>query len=268
LQHQIRMKKTLIAVVLILCCRLSFAQFKQEDIMTVLPDSTGKELFSDFLGIRLWAADYSINTINQNLNFRYVSSNTGEVLQHSIYAKGLNHCPNFGIGVEENLGEHLIIHFIDASVGYSQYMWNWNIGGGIGYFAALDKKRNLRLRASFELFYEGISYGLGSYADSTQQGFVVNGNNIGTVLNDVKYVNNDLCSSVTASLMYRTKELDYFAGASWNYNLLTSENINFYSTRVVISNAIYNQAGQPVNGNILKLGSYMIQIGIIREFGL
>jgi len=268
LQHQTRMKKILIALLLILCCRLSYAQFKQEDIMTVLPDSTGKELFSDFLGVRLWGADYGIHSINETLNFKYLSINTGYVMQHSMYLAGLNNTPNFGLGLEENLGEHLLIHFLDVSVGYSHYMWNWNIGGGLGYFVALDNKRNLRLRGSLELFYEGISYGLGSYYDTTQQGFIVNGSNIGGSLIDIKYVNNCFCSSLGISLLYRTKELDFFAGASWNLVLLSSENINFYSTRVKISDAVYDQSGNPVSGNLINLGSYMIQVGIVREFGL
>ncbi len=236
--------------------------------MTVLPDSAGREMFSDFLGLRFFASDYGVKSINQNLNFQYLSISNGYVMRHNLDAIGINNTPNIGTGLEENLGEHLLIHFVDVSVGYSKIMWNWNIGAGIGYFQALDKKKNLRLRASVDLFYEDISYTLGTYTDTTNLGFIVNGSNAGTYLKNIKYVNNSLCSSLGLGLMYRTPSWDFFANASWNYVLISSENVNFYTARVKIDQAIYYQSGAPVSGGILNIGAYTLQVGIIREFGL
>jgi hypothetical protein len=258
------MKKAFFALLLIASCRLGIGQ----DIMTVLPDSTGREMFSDFLGIKLWAGDYKINTLNQDLTFRYVSVNNGFVMLHDLDVRNLNSMPNIGTGLEENLGSHLIIHFVDVSVGYGQNAWNWNIGGGIGYFLALDKKRNFRLRANLNLFYENISYGVGTYVDTTNLGFVVNGNNIGTYIKNVKYVNNSFCSSLGIGFMYRTNAFDYYADFSWSYVITNTQDINFYATRVNDYEAVYYQSGKPVYSTILNLGNYIIQVGIMREFGL
>jgi hypothetical protein len=262
--YNVVMKKSLLAILLLITCKLVSAQ----EIMTVVPDSTGQEMFSDFLGVRLWAADYNINSINQDLTFKYTSINNGFVMSHPLDTRNITQTPNLGIGLEEDLGPHLLIHFADISIGYSSNMWNWNIGAGLGYSQALDKKRNIRLRASLELFYESIWYGLGSYSDTTGLGFVVNGNNIGQFVQGVKYVNNCFCSSLSASLMYRTKAFDIFGGVAWNYTISQSENINFYYTRVNLYEAVYTQSGAQVGSNILKLGSYMLQVGVVREFGL
>jgi hypothetical protein len=258
------MKKSLFALLLILICHISSAQ----DIMQVIPDSAGREMFSDFLGVRFWAADYSMKSINQDLTFKYTSVNSGYVMRHDFDVRNFNHTPNIGIGVEENLDSHLLIHFIDISVGYAQNTWNWNIGAGLGYFMSLDKKKNFRLRASFNVFYENISYGLGSYSDTTNLGFVVNGNSVGAYIKNVNYINNSLCVSAGASLMYRTKAIDVFAGISWSYSLIYSEKINFYSTKIPLNQGIYTQSGSTVSSNVLNLGNNFIQVGIIREFGL
>ncbi|MGP8214089.1 MAG: hypothetical protein ACLQQ4_00860 [Bacteroidia bacterium] len=258
------MKKAFFILILSLAGKLTFAQ----DIMTVIPDSNGRDMFSDFLGIRLWAADYSLNTINQNLNFSYTSINTGYVMKHSMNLMNLNNTPNLGLGLEEDMGDHLIIHFMDVSFGIAQSSWNWNIGAGAGYFLALDKRRKIRLRISLTLFYESISYGLGSYTDTTDYGFIVNGNNVGTYLNNIKYVDNSLNSSLQLGIMYRTNALDYFATVSWNYVLIDRENIDFYSTRVPINQAVSYQSGAAVNTRVLSPGNGMIQIGIMRDFGL
>ncbi|HSY76463.1 MAG TPA: hypothetical protein VK890_06390 [Bacteroidia bacterium] len=258
------MKKSLFALLILFTCRLTFAQ----DIMQVIPDSASSSLFSDFLGLRLWGADYSMKSINQDLTFKYTSVNTGYVMQHDIDVRNLNHIPNVGLGVEENLDNHLLVHFLDISVGYTQNTWDWNIGTGLGYFISLDKKRRLRFRGSFNIFYESISYGLGSYSDPTNSGFIVNGNNVGAFIKNVNYVNNNFCVSAGVSLMYRTKAIDFFAGVSWTYALIYSEKINFYSTKIPLKEGIYTQSGSVVNSNILNLGNNFIQVGIIREFGL
>jgi len=250
-------------------CLLSLTlQFcKAQDVMTVLPDSSGKELFSDFLGVRLWAADYGINSINKDLAFKFVSTNTGFTMNHGFDVRGITNTPNLGIGAEENLGKHFLIHFVDASLGYSMDMWNWNIGAGVGYFISLDKRNKVRLRGCVDLFYEDISFSLGTYYDTTLQGFIVNGNNIGTSIKNVKYVSNSLNASFSVSLLYRAKDFDYFAGIGYNYIAIWHEKINFYSTKIDPSEAVYDSQGNP-SDNILKLGSYVIQIGIMREFGL
>lgn len=239
-----------------------------QDDMVVLPDSSGQQMFSDFIGIRFWAADYNLHTINQDLQFKYVSTNTGYTMRHDMDLRGLTYSSNIGAGLEEDLGKHLLIHFADVSVGYSKIAWNWNIGCGLGYFMALDKKKNFRLRLSANIFYEDISYGIGSYYDSTSLGFLINGNNIGTSVRNVKYVNNIISSSFGISLLYRAKFFDYFAGASWNHVLTYKDKINFYETKIKPSEGLYDQSGNAVNGNVLDLGNYIIQLGIIREMGL
>jgi hypothetical protein len=259
------MKKLLLLLTLVISANLGFSQ---GDFMTVLPDSSGKQLFSDYLGIRLWGSSFGLNSINEDLHFKYLSTSNGYVMTHNFDVRGINGSPNFGIGLEENAGQHFLIHFFDGSVGYTHFCWNWNIGAGAGYFIGLDKSGNLRLRASLELYYESISYGFGSYADTTGLGFVVNGNNIGATIQDVKYVNNGLLSSLGISLMFRTKELDFFAGVSWNDLLLNTESVNFYYTRVNLDNAVYTESGTPVSKNIITPGSYMLQFGLVREFGL
>jgi hypothetical protein len=144
----------------------------------------------------------------------------------------------------------------------------WNIGFGAGYFLALDKKGNVRLRASLVLFYENILYGLGSYTDNTGNGFSVNGNNLGSTLNNIEYVDNSFNSSFELSIMYRSSSFDLFGGVSWNYVLTDNENINFYYARLAINQAIYDQSSNAIDTRILSLGNYMIQVGIVREFGL
>ena len=146
------MKKPLLILLLFTISHIGFSQ----DIMTVLPDSTGKELFSDFIGIRLWAADNKLTTLNKDLTFKYISVNTNYVMQHDLNVTNLNNMPNIGVGLEEDLGKHLLIHFADVSFGYAKNAWDWNIGLGAGYFIALDKKNKIRLRASLNLFYESI----------------------------------------------------------------------------------------------------------------
>lgn len=259
------MKKSLLLIFFTVTACIAFGQ---QDFMTVLPDSTGREMFSDFLGVRLWGADYKLNTLNQDLTFKYVSANTGYVMQHDFNTTNLNSTANFGLGLEENAGAHLLIHFVDISIGYNRNVLNWNLGAGIGYFEAFGRKQNFRIRASLDLFYENINYGLGSYSDTTGLGLVINGNNIGGYVNGVKYVDNCFCASLGISFLYRSKELDFFAGANWLTTLIRTEDINFYYTNVNLYQAVYTQTGYPVGGNIIKLGNYMLQFGIMREFGL
>ncbi len=259
------MKKAFLTLLLCTSFLIGFSQ----DIMTVLPDSTGRELFSDYLGIKLWGGQFGMNSVNQDLNFKYYSPSNNYTLQHDFNLKNVKSTSNFGLGLEENVGSHLIINFLDVSAGFGHSnIWNWNIGGGAGYFIALDKKRNFRFRATANLFYESISYEFGDYIDTTNLGFYINGNNLGAYIKGVKFVDNSLCASVQASLLFRTKELDIFAGAGWTTVLIDNENINFYSTRIPVNEGIYNSAGKAMSPRLLSQGNYILQIGIMREFGL
>lgn len=237
--------------------------------MTVLPDSNGRELFSDFIGVKLWGGQFGMNSANQDLTFKYYSPGNNQTLEHGMNLQNLKYMNNLGLGLEENLGAHLVINFMDVSFGLGpRNTWNWNIGGGAGFFQAFGKKRNVRLRATINLFYESISYQLGSYTDTTNIGFEINGSNLGAVLTDVKYVDNSLCSNIEASLMFRTSALDIYAGIGWTYTLIDSETLDFNYTRIPTYEGIYNSAGTAMNPRVLSQGNYMIQIGIVREFGL
>ena len=246
---------------------LAFFSASSQDFMTVIPDSTKSTLFPDFIGVKLWAGDYSIKNINEPVTFKYLA-NPLYTMQHSVNVIGLNNMPNLGLGVEEDLGKHLLINFLSISVGYIQNTWNWNLGFGLGFAQSLNKSRTLRLRLSANIFYEDISYSLGSYYDTTNLGFFINGVGIGSSIKNVKYVNNIFSSNFCADLLYRLKKYDFFINASYNYVLSTNEKINFYSTKAALNQMLYDNEGNPIQSGVLNLGNYIFQVGIIREFGL
>lgn len=259
------MKKLLYTLLVSLFSLSGFSQ----DIMTVLPDSTGKELFSDFIGVKLWGGQFGLKSVNQDLTFKLFSPTNNQTMQHDMNLQNLTRTTNGGLGLEENVGSHLLINFMDVSFGFAHTnIWNWNIGAGAGYFLAFDKKRNFRFRASLNLFYESISYELGSYTDTTNLGFDVNGNNLGSYIKGVKYVDNSLCSNIEAGLMYRMSAIDIYAGAGWTYTLIDSESLDFNYTRLKVNQAVYNSAGDAMYPKLLSQGNFMFQIGIVREFGL
>ncbi|HTB06687.1 MAG TPA: hypothetical protein VK806_06995 [Bacteroidia bacterium] len=251
--------------ILILCC--AFYSASSQNFMTVIPDSAANRIFPDFVGIKLWAGDYSIKNINENVNFMYVA-NPYFTMKHDMNVVGLNNIPNLGLGVEEDIGKHLLINFLNISLGYIQNTWNWNLGCGIGYSESLNKSRTLRLRASANVYYEDISYRLGSYYDTTGLGFNINGVSIGQSVKNVKYVNNIFGTNLCLDLLYRRPKFDYFINVSYNYQLSSTEKINFYYTKLAVDQALYDDSGNTINGNVLNLGNYIIQIGIMRDFGL
>ncbi len=237
-----------------------------QDIMTVIPDSSN-QTFSEFIGLKFFAEDFSYKPLNHNLQFSYTSVNSGYVMNHSLNITGLSNSPNIGVGLEHDFENHLIIHFFDASIGYISNTLNWNIGLGAGYYVNLNKSGNFSLRGNVNLFYENILYFLGSYYDTTFQGFDINGLNIGTYVKDVEYTNNLFCASADFELYYKREKWDYFAGAGYILTLLSREKVNFYSSNVPVNQALYNN-GVPVNNHVIMPGAYMIRIGIVREFGL
>jgi hypothetical protein len=69
--------------------------------------------------------------------------------------------------------------------------------------------------------------------------------------------------------IYRSPNIDFFAGIYYNYVFSYHEKINFYKTNTPISEAIYYpNSSTPVSRDATNLGKYIIQIGIIREFGI
>jgi hypothetical protein len=235
--------------------------------MTVIPDSLHQGQFMDFVGIRFIAEDFGLRSTNENLKFSYTSINTGFVMSHSMNVKGLSNTPNIGFGLEEDVNKHLFIDFFDATIGYIQNTINWNVGAGIGYIFNLNAKKTLLLRGYLSVFYENISYNLGSYTDTTLYGIVINGENIGTYVNNVLYVNSMLCVSPSVELMYRRENWDYFIGVAYNYALFSSEDIDFYRTNIPINQGLYDNSNNPINKGVIMPGSYIIKIGLIKEFG-
>jgi len=248
--------------------------FSQEAYMN-LADTTAKGLFKNFVGIKLFVADFAATSANKDLQLYYVSNNVGDVytFQHDMNVTGLKNFYNLGIGTEENLGKHLSINF-NTSLGYMQNMWDWNIGGGAGYFVSLNKSHSLRLNACLNFYFETITYSFGTHYDTNGLGFIVNGENIGISIKNLKYVNSIWSLSPGIELLYRRPSFDYFVGVYYNYVFTYHEKVNFYQTSVPVSQAIYYQNTNssaplvPVSGNITNLGKYIIQVGIIREFGL
>lgn len=252
---------------------VSFNCFSQDAYMNIM-DTNAHGLFKNFVGVKLFGEGIGTSTINQDLQFKYVSNNMGSVytFQHDMNVSGLNNFYNLGLGMEENLGKHLSINFFDASIGYAKAAWNWNAGAGAGYFFSLTKEQDLRLNLYANVYYECITYSFGSYYDTTGLGFLVDGVNVGSLLHNVKYVANIWSVSPGAELLYRRNNFDYFISVSYNYVFSYSQEINFYlhsiSTDYNNEYGILTQAGNPVNGNILNTNKYTIHIGIIREFGI
>lgn len=233
-------------------------------------DTSKNSLFPNFIGIKLFATNISATTVNQNLQFQYTSNNTGFIynLQHTMNLTGITGFYNLGLGVDENLGKHLSINFLNTSLGYMKDMWDWSIGAGAGYFISLNKQGSMRLNASMNIYFESFTYNLGSYYDSTQLGFIVDGVNVGSSLRGIKYVNDIWSLTPGLEFMYRRPVLDFFAGVYYNYVFAYHEEVNFYKTTIPISNAIYYPNSTPVSRDITNLGKYIIQVGIVREFGI
>jgi hypothetical protein len=244
-----------------------FPAYSQQEII-VLPDSLQQGLFQDFVGLRFIAEDYGLHSNGQNMQFRYTSVNNGLVMSHSMDVKGLNNSPNIGLGIEESIGKHLFINFFDVTIGYIQNTLNWNASAGIGYYLSLNTKKNLLLRGYLSIMYENISYDVGSYTDTTLTGILVNDVNIGTFVNNVKYINNLLCVTPSVELLYRRENWDFFLGLAYNYTVFSEERIDFYRTSISLNQGLYDNSNNPVNKGAIMPGSYIIKIGLIKEFGL
>ena len=126
----------------------------------------------------------------------------------------------------------------------------------------------MRLNASMNIYFESLTYNFGSYYDSTQLGFLVDGVNVGTAVKGVKYVNDIWSLTPGLEFVYRRPSIDFFAGAYYNYVFSYHEKINFNVHSIPVSDAIYYQNETPVSRSVVNLGKYTIQVGIIREFGL
>ena len=243
--------------------------FSQDAYMNMM-DTNAHGLFNNFLGVKLFAADFAATNLNEDLQFQYTSNNLGYkyTFQHDLNVKGLTNFYNLGLGMDENYGKHLSINYFNASIGTIQHTWNWNIGAGVGYFVSLNQAQTMRLNASVNIYFESITYSLGNYYDTTNLGFIVDQVNVGTSLTNVKYVNTVWSVSPGLEFLYRGSTLDFFAGVYYNYVFAYHEKINFYNASVPVSYAIYDHNGNYISKDIANLGNYIIQIGIIREFGL
>jgi hypothetical protein len=242
--------------------------FPQDAYMNV--DTNGHGLFNNFIGIKLFAADFAATSVNQDLQFNYVSKNPvgyNFAFKHDMNVTGLDNFFNLGLGLEENYGKHLSITYFNTSIGTIQHTWNWNVGVGAGYFVNLNKAQNMRLNASLKIYFESITYSFGDYFDTTGLGFVVDQVNVGTSIKNVKYVNIAWTLSPGLEFLYRRSSIDYFAGVYYSYVFAYHEKINFYNASVPVSYAIYDRSGNYVSRNIINQGNYIIQIGIVKEFG-
>jgi len=162
----------------------------------------------------------------------------------------------------------LSITFFNTSIGYTKDIWDWNVGVGAGYFVSFDKKQTMRLTASMNVYFESLTAALGAAYDTTQLGFIVNGVNVGPTIRNVKYVNNIWSLTPGLEFTYRRPSIDFFIGAYYNYVFAYSEKINFYRASEPVSQTIYYQNNTSVSKDVVNLGKYIIQIGIIREFGI
>lgn len=126
----------------------------------------------------------------------------------------------------------------------------------------------MRLNASVKIYYQNITYSFGNYYDTTGLGFVVDQTNVGTSLKNVKYVNSAWTVSPGVEFLYRRFSIDYFAGVYYNYVFAYHEDINFYNASIPVSYAIYDRNGNYVSRGITNPGNYIIQVGIVKEFGL
>jgi hypothetical protein len=250
----------------------SFYCYSQDAYMADTSSIHG--LFGNFVGIKFFAVDFGASSLNQDLQFKYTSySPQGPVynFQHDMNVTGITNFYNVGLGMEENLGNHLVINFFNASVGYVKNVWDWNIGAGVGYFISLNRQKSLRLNASLNVYYQYITYSFGDYFDTTQVGFFVNGVNVGTNIKNVKYVNDIFTISPGIELLYRRSNWDFYAGVYYNYVFYYHEKVNFYETNEPVSSTIYYSpygVNDYVAKNVLNLNVYMFQVGIMREFGL
>jgi len=233
--------------------------------MTVLPDSGAPT--DDFIGINLMAFDYGLRGINQNLQFNYISQNNGDVMSHNMDIIGLNNIPNIGVGIDETYG-NLYINFLQGSFGYINSNWDWTLGIGAGGSVSLNRKKTFMLRGYVNLYYMYISHNLGTYTDTTETGFDINGANIGTYIKNLKYVNSALCASPMLELCYRANKWDFLVGVGYNFTLYYKEKIDFYRTKLPIEDALYYSNGTPVIQGAIIPGNYIIQIGLIKEFEL
>jgi len=248
---------------------ISVSVFSQDAYMT-MADTMKTTFFPNFVGIKFFATDISATSVNQDLQFQYTSDNLGYVykFRHEMNVRNLNGFYNLGLGMEENLGKHLSINFLNTSIGYMQNMWDWSIGAGVGYFVPLNKQRTMRLNASVNVYFESITYSFGSYYDTTQLGFIVDGTNVGTAVKGVHYVNSIWSLTPGLEFVYRRSSLDFFAGVYYNYVFSYSEKVNFYEAKLPVSEAIYYPNLSPVSKGVTNLGKYIIQIGIMKEFGI
>lgn len=243
--------------------------FCQDD--AYIADTAQHTLFKNFVGLKLFIADFGAKSLNQDLSFKYTSVNPlGPVytFNHDMNVKSVNGFYNIGLGLEENLGKHLVLNFFNASIGYLSNVLNWNVGIGAGYFINLNQAKSWRINASLNIYYQDITYGLGDYYDSTLVGFIVDGVNIGTSVKNVKYVNSIFSASPGVELMHRGSGWDFYADIYYNYVFSYHEKINFYVHSIPVSYALYDHNGNTVPRNAINMGSYIINIGIIREFGL
>ncbi len=236
-----------------------------------MDDTTHSALFKNFVGIKFFLADYGVKSLNQDLRFKYKSVNPlGPVyiFNHDMNISGINGFYNVGLGLEENLGKHLVLNFFNASIGYLSNVLNWNVGVGAGYFIDLNKKQTWRMNATLNVYFQDITYGLGDYYDSKLVGFVVDGVNVGTSVKNVKYVNSIFTASPGVEFMHRGSGWDFYAGIYYNYVFSYHEKINFYIHSIPVSYALYDHNGNAVPKDAINLGSYIVHFGIIREFGL
>lgn len=248
-------------------------QASSQDAYMNTMDTNTHGLFNSFIGIKLFAAGFGAKSLNQDLQFQYTSNNLGYqyTFKHDMNVSRINNFYNIGLGLMENYRKHLSITFFNASIGTIQHMWEWNAGAGVGYFVSLNKLQTMRLNATVDLYYQDISYNFGDYYDTTNLGFIVNQVNVGISLQNVRYVNSIWTLSPGIEYYYRRSNIDYFAGVYFNYVFSYREKVNFYSASTSVSEAIYypnTNPPVPISKDVVNLGNYIIQIGIVREFGL
>ena len=260
------MKKLLYIFILLAICSNAMSQKTMQGHPDSLPRLKASQ--ETYIGFKFILTDNSVVPSNPNLHFSYTSLSNGYVMSHDMSFKGVGSIPGIGFGINETIKNHLFINLATGTVGYAAHVWNITAGTGAGYSLPVNKKKNLAVRASLNIYYENITYGLGSYYDSTLIGFEIAGNNIGTSVKNIKYVNNLLCFNPALELVYRGKNFDFFLNAGYSHALLYKEKLDFYTTHIPVSDGLYDPAGKPVSKGAILPGNYIIQAGVIYEFEL
>ncbi|MBX9851145.1 MAG: hypothetical protein K2X86_05235 [Cytophagaceae bacterium] len=219
----------------------------------------------------------------QAVNFKYISPNSGYVIEHRFDFKNLERMINIvPIGFERNFKSGLYLNIISFSFSpFYKHVQNAYISSGAGYIFSLTKKDRLLLRPRIDFAFGSVGYKFGGFTDTTGQGFVVkNNNNVGDYIDQITYSNNisGICPSV--DIVYQTSSaICFFMSLSYFKVLSSNESvtIKYHSKHKygkndtpsshnfkLSDNLFFDDKGNVIRKNIISQpDNYFIRIGII-----